>query len=48
MSGDGLPLGAGVYIILDGMVMGTGYRYTIRDGFTTPDSVCVPGDGLSS
>ena len=38
--------GAGVYIILDGMGMGTGYRYTIRDGFTAPPCL-LPGDGLS-
>ena len=34
-----------MYIILDGMGMGTGYGYTIRDGFTPRDPGCVSGDG---
>ena len=46
MYGEGLSLGDGVYIILDGMGMGTGYGYTIRDGFTAPPCL-LPGDGLS-
>ena len=44
MYGEGLSLGAGVYIILDGMGMGTGYGYTIRDGFTPPPCLLSDDD----